>query len=61
MLKINKDKMEIVESISFSNEMLNKLSEIPIYMTYINDEKTSDLDNIKESVSLELKNAKKAL
>ncbi len=57
---INKDKMEIVESISFSNEMLNKLSEIPIYMTYINDEKISDLDNIKESVSLELKNAKKA-
>lgn len=56
---LNEDKLKVVEPINFSNEIVNKLSEIPIYMTYINDNNIS-LDNIKESVSSELENAKQA-
>lgn len=48
------DGIDIIEQISISDEGAKMLSEIPIYLTYINNYNVDGMDYIKESVSLQI-------
>ncbi len=51
--------MQSVKPISISNEVVSMLSEIPIYLTYINNNNVANIDSIKASASLEINEATK--
>ncbi len=51
--------IQAIKPISISNEVVNMLSEIPIYFTYINNYNEDNINSIKESVSKQIDEAKK--